>query len=283
MKILKAALLLPGLLIFALSVKAWLGVDDVRAAIEGAVELESAVALPENEGRLVILRGAPEMTAPVYDEELALTLDTVKALRYKEVYKKVKNEGGKSTWDWTAAGMQTLVGGAKVGEFTLSDEMIAAFPAESDYADFDAQEAARYSLYQPAGSPLTYVLPEGAYYYKEDTRENVAENRFIRELNREIIESRDGAEGYRYRFFDPQKNGEMTFVGRQEGHMLTDSGVDGVGRVFSGVKTKEAIAGENESTLVMGSRMGMVCGAALMILAAKAGNRKKGNQQRKKG
>ena len=97
MKILKILLFFLGLFIFVLGTDAYLGVDDVIMALNEAVELDAPVILPENEGKIVILHGVPEMTAPVYDEELGLTLHTVKAMRYKESYDLVSRDDGECT------------------------------------------------------------------------------------------------------------------------------------------------------------------------------------------
>ena len=286
MKILKTILFLLGLSIFVLGTDAYLGVDDVIMALDEAVELEAPVVLPENEGKIVILHGIPEMTAPVYDEELGLTLHTVKAMRYKESYDMVSKEDGESTWKWVGKGMETLVGGAKAGEFILSDQMLISLPADSDYKDFDHQEAERYTLdWTSLGQPVVYVLPKDAYYYAEEALSS-RDNSWIGRSGYSVTEDRTGTVAYHYRSFDPEKYEAMTFVGRQAGNMLIDSGVDGVLRVHTDVKTRDEIVDSNKTMLVMGARFGMVCGVAMMILAARNKNRKtnvKQNQKRKKG
>lgn len=146
MKTVRIILLLPGLLICLLAVKALSGAGDIDAALRDAVVLEAPVLLEENEGKLVVVYGVPEMTAPAYDGELGLTLETVKALRYKESYERTDAEEGKSTWKWTSKGMKTLFGKARLGEFTLDEALLNGLPAESDYAQFDGQEALRYHL-----------------------------------------------------------------------------------------------------------------------------------------
>ena len=286
MRILKILLFFLGLFIFVLGTDAYLGVDDVITALNEAVELDAPVILPENEGKIVILHGVPEMTASVYDEELGLTLHTVKAMRYKESYDLVSRDDGKSTWEWVGKGMETLVGEAKAGEFMLSDQILISLPADSDYKDFDPQEAERYNLDRSLQSQsVVYVLPKDAYYYAEEALSS-RDNSLIGRSSYAVTADRTGTVAYHYRSFDAGKYDAMTFVGRQAGNMLIDSGVDGVLRVYTDIKTREEIVGSNKTMLVMGSRFGMVCGAAMMILAAKKKNRKTDvnqNQKRKKG
>ena len=270
MKIVRVVLFLLGLGICALTGKVLMGVGNVSAALGDAVVLESPIVLPENEGKIVILYGKPEMTAPAYDEELGLTLQTVKALRYKEAYEWTLGEKEEYAYKWVSKGMETLVGEAKIGEFVLSNETLIALPAESHYEDFDAQEASRYSLDKPSlGSADLYVLPLGSYYYAESNHRRSYEYA--------------GTEAYRYRFFDAERYATMTFVGRQLGNTLVDSGVDGITRVYTDKKTRDEVVSSNKTALLVGSGVGMLLGAALVLLAVRKGKNTVPNQKRKKG
>ena len=88
----KIILLVLGVALIALGVKGLMDIPGQKALLENAVYLEEPIILPENEGKLVIIHGKPEMTAPAYDEELGLTLDTIKAYRYAEEYKLISSE-----------------------------------------------------------------------------------------------------------------------------------------------------------------------------------------------
>ena len=83
----KIILLVLGVVLIALDIKAFVDLPGQNAALEAAVYLDEPVVVPENEGKMVIIHGKPEMTAPAYDEELGLTLNTIKAYRYAEEYK----------------------------------------------------------------------------------------------------------------------------------------------------------------------------------------------------
>ena len=112
----KIILIVLGAALIALSAKGLMGVPGQKAALEAAVYLEEAVVLPENEGKLVIIHGEPEMLAPAYDEELKLTINTIKAYRYKETYKQTSFTDEERKWEWVSGGQETLTGQAKIGE-----------------------------------------------------------------------------------------------------------------------------------------------------------------------
>jgi len=283
MKIVRIVLLLLGLGSCMLAGKALMGVDDIGTALEEAVVLESPVVLEENEGKLVVLYGVPEMTAPAYDEEMGLTLDTIKALRYKESYERTGTEEGKTTWEWTSKGMETLFGEAKLGEFSLDETVLKGLPTESDYTQFDQQEAQMYNLDRPTLSqPTIYVLKKGDYYYDEKTLSR-SDNGMISASSYAVTADREGTVAYHYRHFNAERYDALTIVGRQTGSTLTESGVGGLMSVHTGVMTLDKLADTNQFYLTLGSGMGMLFGVLLMLPAIKNVIPQKENQKRKKG
>ena len=111
----KIILVLFGAALIVWSAKGLMSVPGQRAALEAAVYLEEAVVLPENEGKLVIIHGEPEMLAPAYDEELKLTINSIHAYRYKETYKQTGFTDDERKWEWVSSGQETLTGQAKIG------------------------------------------------------------------------------------------------------------------------------------------------------------------------
>lgn len=140
MKIGKIILLVLGIALIALSVKSLMDIPGQKATLEAAVYLDEPVILPENEGKLVIIHGVPEMTAPAYDEELGLTLNTIKAYRYAEEYKLISNEKFVRKYNWQSRGQKGIVGEATLGGFELDAKTLNAFAADSEYSDFNAVE-----------------------------------------------------------------------------------------------------------------------------------------------
>jgi len=168
-------LIVLGALIVWLSARALMGVPEQQKLLDAAVYLDEAVVLPENEGKVVIIHGKPLMTAPAYDEELGITLNSIKAYRYAEEYKLTTNEKTKNRYDWVSRGQKSIVGDAMIGEFDLDEKTLIGFPADSDYDDFDDTEiiANGYNTSygkttEGATTDRLYIIvggPEGEAYY----------------------------------------------------------------------------------------------------------------------
>lgn len=265
-KIVRIILLVLGAALIALSVKGLTDIPRQKAVLEQAVYLEEPVVLPENEGKLVILHGVPELLSPVYDEELKLTLQTIKAYRYREVYKQTSASSKDKKWEWVPSGQTTLVGEAKLGEFELDEALLTAFPAEGHYEDFDPAETAEYSLYYPSiGSQQLYVLPEGGYYADAKTTSTDEAQRDQRAA-RELASLTEGQSAYYYRFYPLDGGEEMTVAGVQQGNRLVkDETVGAI--VRTGVATREKVLSSNSTSLAAGSAVFLVLGALLILLA----------------
>jgi len=261
----KIILLVLGVALIALGVKGLLDIPGQKALLENAVYLDEPTVLPENEGKLVIIHGKPEMTAPVYDEELRLTLNTIKAYRYREVYKKTGFNTDEQKWEWVTNEQKSLTGEAKIGDFELDSAILIAFPTESHYTDFDAGETAGYSLFHAnSGSSDLYVLPEGGYYADEMTLDGT-DNGWLTTMGFQTAADREGTTAYRYRFYDPEKNDEHTIAGIQKGNLLAKD--ENLGPVVKdGVLSKEQILSANQGGIMGGSIVFMLIGAVLAVL-----------------
>ena len=120
----KIILLVLGVALIALGIKSFVELPGQNAVLENAVYLDEAVILPENEGKMVIIHGKPEMTAPAYDEELGLTLNTIKAYRYAEEYKLISSEKLLYKYNWVSRGSKGIVGKASLGGFALDEKTL---------------------------------------------------------------------------------------------------------------------------------------------------------------
>lgn len=265
-KIVKILLLAAGVALMALAVKGLTDIPKQKAVLGNAVYLDQPVVLPENEGKMVIVHGMPEMVAPVYDEELKLTIDSIKAYRYKEVYKQTGFTEEEKKWEWTPAGQITLTGEARIGEFELDGTILTAFPADGHYVDFDPVETADYVLsYKTLGAKEVFVLPDGGYYAQ--TQITGVQDSYISWIGTHLAAERlTGATAYNYRFYDPEKNGEMTVAGIQTGGRLVADEATGA-IVRSGVVTAEKLTDSNTMSLAAGSGAFLLLGAALCLLA----------------
>ena len=262
----KILLLVLGVALFALGVKGLMDVPGQQAALESAVYLDEAVVLPENEGKLVIIHGTPEMIAPVYDEELNLTINSIKAYRYKETYKQTGFTDKELKWEWVSGPQISLAGQARIGEFELDASLLIAFPAESDYTDFDPAETRDYVLtYKSLATGEVCVLPDGGYY--ADTNTTYVGDNYFNWLGANYVAERlEGKTAYRYKYYNPEKNGEHTVAGIQQGSRLVKDEALG-GLVYSGVLAKDQVLSSNKNGIIGGAAVFMVLGAVLVLLA----------------
>ncbi len=268
-------MLVLGIALVALSVKSFIGIPGSTAVFEDAVYLEEPVVLPENEGKFVVIHGDAVMTAPAYDEELGLTIQTVKAYRYAEEYKEISVEEGVHTFDWQSMMQQTLVGEAVIGEFSLDEKTLGAFPVDTDkyYEEFDAQEIRRYELDYALSdnsnniskTDQLCVIQNGDYYF-DTWSYSVADRLIIRDIDKAILDSRAGARAYSYRYYDDAQHGEMTVAGIQQGNGLVAH--EKIGPVvYDGVKTIEELASSQKNAVIGGAIAFLVIGLVLVFLA----------------
>ncbi len=205
----KIILIVLGVALIALGAKTFMDIPAQKAALEAAVYLDEPVVLPENEGKLVIVHGKVEMTQPVYDEELGLTLDTIHAYRYDEEYASTYNEDNEPVYQWRSKGTKSLVGKAGIGEFELDARVLYLFPTESYYKDFDPEEIRKYGTSMSKNAVRTYVLVDAYNYYAETTS-----LRHGRE--------KEGDKASYYRYHDTSVYDEITtIVAIQQGNTLT--------------------------------------------------------------
>ena len=264
----KILLIVIGVALIALGVKGLMDIPGQQAALEAAVCLDEPVVLPENEGRLVIIHGLPEMISPAYDEELKLTINSIKAYRYRETYKQTGYTDEERKWEWVSGGQISLMGEAKIGEFGLDEGILTAFPAESDYADFDAREVRDYVLtYKSMATGEVVVLPDGGYY--ADTQVTCVGDSYFNWLGvNDVADQLEGKAAYRYKYYNPEKNGEYTIAGIQQGSRLVKDENLGA-MVRSGVLTKDQMLSSNKGGVIGGAVTFAALGAVLVFLGVR--------------
>ena len=271
MKIGKIILLVLGVALIALGVKTFMDIPAQKAALDAAVYLDEPAVLPENEGKLVIIHGVPEMTAPAYDEELGLTINAIKAYRYAEEYKLVSSEKLLYKYNWQSRGQKGIVGEASLGGFTLDAKTINAFGADSEYADFDTAELSgngyetSYGLTtEGAVTQRLWVIVGGTYYYDAFEYSGSTDIPHVtREINKGIADERVGAKAYAYKVYSG--NQEKTVAGIQQGNgLVTDEKLGPI--VREGVLSKEQVLSANTNGLIGGGVAFLVIGAVLVFL-----------------
>ena len=267
----KIILIVLGVALIALGAKTFMDIPAQKAALDAAVYLDEPVVLPENEGKLVIIHGVPEMTAPAFDEELGLTINTIKAYRYAEEYKLISSEKLLYKYNWQSRGQKGIVGEASLGGFALDTKILNAFGADSEYADFDMAELSgngyetSYGLTtEGAFTDRLWVIVGGTYYYDAFEYSRSTDIPHVtREINKGIAEEREGAKAYAYKVHTG--NQEKTITGIQQGNRLvTDETLGPI--VRDGVLTKEQVLSANTNGLIGGGIAFLVIGAVLVFL-----------------
>ena len=269
----KIILLVLGAALIALGGKALMDIPAQKAILENAVYLDEPVVLPENEGRLVIIHGKPEMTAPAYDEELGITLNAIKAYRYAEEYKQTSGEKGVFKYGWVSRGQKGIAGEASVGAFALDEKTINSFGADSEYEDFDmaevsakGYEVSRGKTKEGAWTDRWWVIVDGTYYYDSFEYSNDLSIPHIpREMDRDIAQEREGAKAYAYKVYTGSLSEEVTVAGIQQGTSLAaDETLGAV--VRNGVFSKEEVLSSNTNSLMGGSIVLILIGVVLGVL-----------------
>ena len=287
-----------GAFIVWLSVRGLMDAPLYKEVLGSAVYLEEPVVLPENEGKMVIIHGKPEMIAPVYDEEIGITINAFKAYRYDEEYKQTAREDNRTLYDWVSSGQKSIAGEASLGEFVLDEKTIIAFPADVDYEDFDMAEieANGYNVTkgktdEGAWMDRWYVIvggPEGEAYYYSSSELNPSLDAplFVRESNRQIAAEREGTKAYAYKIHAGVVSEEVTVAGIQQGNTLV-AHEKLLGVVNNGVLTQEQLVNAETGYLAGGSIAFLVFGLLLVFLGLRKKNtkksKKKNNAKRKKG
>ena len=268
----KIILLVLGVALIALGIKNFADLPGQSDMLEAAVYLDEAVILPENEGKMVIIHGKPEMTAPAYDEELGLTLDTIKAYRYAEEYKLTSSEKLEYKYGWVAKGQKSIVGKASLGEFALDEKTLIGLPADSEYEDFNMEEisakgyeVSKGKTTEGAWTDRWWVIVGGTYYYDAfEYSGNLDIPHLTREMNKEIAEEREGAKAYAYKVYTGE-DAEMTVAGIQQGSSLVAHEKLGA-IVKEGVQTKDQLLSSNKNGVIGGAVVFMLIGAVLVVL-----------------
>ena len=265
----KIILIVLGIVLIALGGKTLMDIPAQKAVLENAVYLDEPVVLPENEGKLVIIHGTPEMTSPAYDEELGITLNTIKAYRYDEEYKQTSREKGVFKYGWVSRGQKGIAGGASVGEFALDEKTINGLAADSEYEDFDmvevsakGYEVSRGKTKEGAWTDRWWVIVDGTYYYDSFEYSNELS---IPHIDRDIAKEREGAKAYGYKVYTGMSSEEVTVAGIQQGTSLVADETLGV-VLRNDVLSKEEVLSSNTNSLMGGAIVFVLIGVVLGIL-----------------
>ena len=144
-------------LFFAVSSLKMIFVDTpkMKSALKDAVYVGQGAINDANDGKIVIVCGPFELTTPSYDDELGLTIDSIRTSRSKQTMKLNKatkatkanaetlteEEKRNGVLEWsTAYRDKTLTGEGKIGNYTLSQDFIDAIVLNGTWHDYDRSE-----------------------------------------------------------------------------------------------------------------------------------------------
>ena len=144
-------------LFFAVSSLKMIFVDTpkMKSALKDAVYVGQGAINDANDGKIVIVCGPFDLTTPSYDEELGLTIDSIRTSRSKQTMKLNKTtkatkanaetlteeEKRNGVLEWsTAYRDKTLTGEGKIGNYTLSQDFIDAIVLNGTWHDYDRSE-----------------------------------------------------------------------------------------------------------------------------------------------
>lgn len=231
-------------LFFAVSSLKMIFVDTpkMKSALKDAVYVGQGAINDANDGKIVIVCGPFELTTPSYDDELGLTIDSIRTSRSKQTMKLNKTtkatkanaetlteeEKRNGVLEWsTAYRDKTLTGEGKIGNYTLSQDFIDAIVLNGTWHDYDRSEL------EASG----YVWVTDANYSQKD---------FIEPLSQTQRNYKEN--DYRY-FYDGAnfKTGQtVTAIGIQDGDTL---------RAVAGI-TNNLMENELDRETAIGTRWG---------------------------
>ena len=127
----------------------------MKSALKDAVYVGQGAINDANDGKIVIVCGPFELTTSSYDDELGLTIDSIRTSRTKQTMKLNKatkatkanaetlteEEKRNGVLEWsTAYRDKTLTGEGKIGNYTLSQDFIDAIVLNGTWHDYDRSE-----------------------------------------------------------------------------------------------------------------------------------------------
>ncbi|MDY6087679.1 MAG: hypothetical protein SPI01_06855 [Succiniclasticum sp.] len=213
------------------------------AALKNAVYLENAKILPENEGKVVILKGSLTLLEEARDPKFGLIFDSPYVRRYGEEYKD-QGKDGKVDMRWVINNSLDgkFFGKVRLGDFILENAFLINLPSAS-YEGFDPE-----------------ILREKKLRIDQDQSRS-----YITTAKRSFFENyMAGPIRYRYTYVPMDRVRELTVVGIQKGNSLAFSREGFRGEAYTKLMTKEEVLGKSASNAKFASIFGYVCCAALI-------------------
>lgn len=186
-------------------------VDNPKAKklLSEAVYVTTDTVDPANDGKAVIVSAPFKLVEPAYDDEMGLTLDSIRISRKKErtEYERKQNDedGWKEKLVWNQEGAsEEYIGEGMVGGYTLSEDFIHMIRMTGTWKDYDEQ-----------------VLKELGYAFVSDP--SYSQGYFIEPLDQTERSYQYYLENdirYSYSYADFKDGDKVTAIGIQDGQTL---------------------------------------------------------------
>ena len=184
-------------------------VPKAKKLLSEAVYVTTDTVDPANDGKAVIVSAPFKLVEPAYDDEMGLTLDSIRISRKKErtEYERKQNDedGWKEKLVWNQEGAsEEYIGEGMVGGYTLSEDFIHMIRMTGTWKDYDEQ-----------------VLKELGYAFVSDP--SYSQGYFIEPLNQTERSYQYYLENdirYSYSYADFKDGDKVTAIGIQDGQTL---------------------------------------------------------------
>lgn len=252
-----------GLFVLVLLIKEQLDLPQTMAQAQNAAYVTDGQVDPENDGKLVIVTGTLTQNGDAEDTLLGLHFDAPALYRVVEKYE-LDSTIGDGVWSWEkqysdsaeelACGYVT--GKVTLGEFTLAEDILSAFPTDSYYADFSEEALTQAGLHTEAVGDIVYIT--------QATGVSQGTTYSIWGL------MGDGDVRVSYRYYDVSQQPTITLIAYQEGDTLTLANFEDVSfdSVMPGTLTKEEFLSAASDDLTQTNLWFILAAAALTAYGA---------------
>ena len=265
-------LIIIGVLLCILPLKAIFSIPESGKQIKGAVTVEDGKVKSENEGKLVLVSGTLKADEPLCDPLTGVKLPGVVADRIVWVYEKNKpvDEEDNTVWDWNRKlpyhnekdnyGVNApilistkLIAPTTLGEFKVENKLLMPLKISTDFEDYVESDLLSEWNLLSGGKESKYCISKSSDLPIRSTGEYSATYDDTQKVK------------VSYKVLFPDNPLEYTIIGIQKGDTLTRA--ENIGPVaYEGILTIEEFAEKNSGGRLGGSIFALVF--AIFFLAA---------------
>lgn len=186
-----------------------------------AIFVEDAKVIPENEGKLIVISGIPEIIEGAVDPQAGVSFDSpyvsrsIEQLVWDDISKKWRKKEINSLSKEAEEYPLHLSGKMKIGEFEIDEELmyrLNPLTRNVEKQDFDEKEIA-------SMEKTGYLIDETTTLWYSQVPS--ADEDFYTEMDHILYPEWDGAVLIRWNIWEPKEEEGFTMVGVQKGNTLT--------------------------------------------------------------